>query len=114
MRKVIAVAVLIVGVIGFNVWNTYVPTSPDHSCTVTGKERAWHHSKNGSSSQYRVYTSDCGVFKVSDTWAHWNFRSADRYGALQEGHAYNFTTYGIRFGLFSWFPNILSAEEVSK
>ncbi|MGW8431413.1 hypothetical protein ACWGJ9_09825 [Curtobacterium citreum] len=114
MRKPLAVVALIVALAGVGAWNTFVPTSPEHSCTVTGKDRSWQHSKHGSSSQYRIYTSDCGVFKVADTWAHWNFRSADRYGALQEGHSYTFTTYGHRFGLFSWFPNIVKAVEVSK
>ena len=60
--------------------------------------------------EYRVYT-DHGTFKVTDTLIYGKFTSADRYGRLQEGHTYTCKVAGWRFGLFSWFPNLINCNE---
>lgn len=104
----IAVAAVAVAVFGADIANTFTPTSPASSCIVTGKDHAY---TSEGSSRYRVYTSNCGVFEVQDSVFHGQFRSADTYGSIQNGHTYDFTTYGIRFGFLGGglFPNILKA-----
>lgn len=58
-----------------------------------------------------VYTTKT-TFQIADSWHYLRFNSADVFGSIQEGQEYNIKTYGFRFGLFSWFPNIISAEKV--
>ena len=107
-------AVVILGIVGFNAWNTFTPANPDHACAVTDKDHSYSHSKNSTKSVYRVYTKDCGVFEVQDSFFHGKFRSADTYSSIEVGHSYDFTAYGHRVGLLSMFPNIVKAVEVGK
>jgi hypothetical protein len=79
------------------------------TCTVESKDRA---ADRGGRSDARVYTEDCGVFQVKDSLFEGTWRSADTYASIEEGHRYNFKTRGYRFGLLSWFPNIVQAQEV--
>lgn len=84
---------------------------PDETatCKVSGKDRV---SKSDGGSEMRVYTDDCGTFVVADSLTRVQFRSADLYGKLQEGHTYKFTYHGWRNGVLSMFPNITEAQEV--
>lgn len=75
-------------------------------CTVTEKEPVMVEGNN----QYRVYTEECGTFVIKDTIVGLRFNSADAYGALSLGEAYNFRTQGFRLGITSSFPNILDYE----
>jgi hypothetical protein len=80
------------------------------TCTVEDKDRTTGYK---GKSDMRVYTTNCGVLKVSDSLINGHFNSADTYSQIQKGHTYRFTTVGYRFPLFSQFPNILEAHEVS-
>lgn len=84
---------------------------PEHTavCKVTGKDRTSNH--NGGSDM-RIYTANCGTFKVADAVSLGHFNSADTFGQIQEGHKYRFTYRGFRAGFFSAFPNILKVQEV--
>lgn len=77
-----------------------------NACVVEDKDRA---GSSDGGSDMRVYTS-CGVFAVKDSlWlARWD--SADVYRSIEVGETYTLETAGWRFGLFSWFPNIVQAE----
>lgn len=77
------------------------------ACTVTEKEDRALASLDER--QPRIYT-DCGVFVVTDELLRFHFGAADVYNTLQAGQTYDITTVGWRFGLFSWFPNIIEAE----
>ena len=74
----------------------------ESKCTVTDKESVNIKGTN----QYRVYTT-CGTYKVSDDIGRLRFDSADVYGSIIPGQTYTFKTGGVRFGLFSMFPNII-------
>lgn len=75
-------------------------------CTVIGKESVMVEGNN----RYAVYTEECGTFVIKDTIMGLRFNSADTYGALSLGEAYNFRTQGFKLGETSLFPNILDYE----
>jgi hypothetical protein len=77
------------------------------TCTVTGKDRG----QTENSSNYRVYTANCGVFKDTDLFLRGKNNSADIYGQIQPGRTYRFHVVGARMGLGSHFPNILQVRE---
>lgn len=83
--------------------------------TVLGKDSVTVSSGSGDSlsvdNEYRVYTTE-GTFKVTDTLIYGRFNSADTYGKLQNDHTYTCKVAGWRFGLFSWFPNLIKCREV--
>lgn len=85
--------------------------------TVLDKESVTVSSGSGDSLQvkneYRVYT-DQGTFKVTDTLIYGRFSSADAYGKLQRNKIYTCKVAGWRFGLFSWFPNLINCTEAKR
>lgn len=105
-----AVVLLLVGIIGSSI---YVATHHHErtNCHVTGKDRT---SDSHGNSNMRVYTDNCGNFKVQDSMINGNFHSSDTYAEITIGKTYDFDTTGYRIPFFSQFPNILSATEVAK
>jgi len=85
-------------------------TSTHIECLVTDKDRTG--DRNGGSDM-RVYTKNCGVFEVADSWLSLTWSSADTYNSIHRGSWYNFTTRGWRIPFFSSFPNIVGVEEVA-
>lgn len=81
-------------------------------CTVTAKERVYDMSSK--SRTQRVYTRQCGTLKVADSLWDGHFDSADTWGQIEKGHTYRMKTRGLRIGLFSMFPNIVSVQEVQR
>lgn len=77
------------------------------NCVVTGKDRT--STKN--SSEMRIYTENCGTFKVADITLRGRFDSADVYGRIIPNHTYDFEAMGYRLPFFSEFPNITKAVE---
>jgi hypothetical protein len=65
----------------------------------------------GQSDKYLVST-DQGVFEVSDSVIHGQFRSADVYGMIYPGNCYSFQVYGFRSGLTSSYPTILEVKQM--
>ena len=79
-----------------------------YNCHVIDKDRSYN-SKDGKSDT-RVYTDNCGTFRIKDTiFGNTNFNTADLYASIVVGQNYDFDTRGFRFGLFSDFPIILEA-----
>lgn len=107
-------AILALGLIGtIAVANVYIGSFYNdrwRTCTVTSKDRG---ATSSSSSNYRIYTSNCGVFKDTDAFLRGKNNSADIYGQIQPGHTYRLHVVGARMGLGSHFPNILAVREVS-
>ncbi|WP_406245877.1 hypothetical protein ACI7YT_12615 [Microbacterium sp. M] len=99
----------IAGAIGVGI--ARVNTVETHtSCTVSEKEDRALASLDKR--EPRVYT-DCGVFVVADEPFRFHFGAADVYNELQAGETVDLTTVGWRFGLFSWFPNVVDVEVAS-
>lgn len=99
----VAVPALILAAIGVNI--ARANTVETHtSCTVTEKEDRALASLDKRAP--RVYT-DCGVFVIEDEVLRLHFTAADIYNELQPGESVDLTTVGWRFGLLSWFPNVV-------
>jgi len=100
-------------VIGIGVLIVDYNTSETKVCTITNKDRTTKYRDGQSESDMRVYTKDCGVFKVADAVLKGQFRSADLYNQIEIGHKYNLKFHGWRIGITSSFPNITEAIEVN-
>lgn len=87
----------------YNHYNEHVAT-----CTITGKDRSRNHETG--SSEYRVYTKDCGTLSNKDAFLRTKYNSGDIQGQLVEQHAYRIRVVGWRLPYWSTFPNILAVE----
>ena len=110
MKLLITAFVLALVGVGIFVGQDYYNETAHNGCVVTKTDRA-KNSDGGSDA--RVYTKNCGTFQVKDSLWKGKFRSGDTYGAIEEGHTYNFTTIGWRNGFLSMFPNIIKVTQVS-
>lgn len=82
-------------------------------CKVIDKDRST--SKEGNS-VFRIYTEGgekCTTFGLADNWFKGNFNSADMYGEIKVDETYTFETVGVRNGLLSLFPEIVSFEKAN-
>lgn len=108
--KVVAALVIALLVLGLGTCSVNYYEEDTHTgCVVTEKDRTTNSS---GTSDARIYTENCGVFQVADSWVKGKVNSADTYASIDEGKTYTFTTIGWRFGLTSSFPNIIEVEEV--
>jgi hypothetical protein len=90
-------------------------------CVVESKERTVNVSSSTDSkgntstttTQAKLVYTSCGVFTVDDNLFLLKFNSADTYGSLGEDETFDLEVIGWRNGFFSWFPNVLSAEQTS-
>lgn len=105
-----ALGVLVVLLGGFNFYVSSFYNDRWRTCTVTSKDRG---ATSSSSSNYRIYTADCGVFKDTDVFLRGKNNSADIYGQIVPGLTYRLHVVGMRSGFGSHFPNILDVREVS-
>lgn len=103
-----AVALLVMLPIGG--YQLLADTSPETACTVTGHDRT---AKQNGGSDMRIYTAECGTFRVADNWVTGHFSSADLFGSIEDGKAYTFETRGGRIPVLSQFPNIIAATPAS-
>jgi len=98
-----------------------VSNQADMTATVIKAERINNRSNNGS--RYLVFTKDVKslsgdssateeVFEDTDEWVFGKFNSSDLYGSLTPGTRYQFHVSGVRNQMFSWYRNIIKAEEV--
>ena len=60
--------------------------------------------------KYLVYT-DKGTFEVTDTLAYLRYNSSDKWGQIKVDTEYKITHTGVRFGLLSWYENIVKMTE---
>ena len=102
---VAAFVFLFVSVFGFNLANFFHVET--RSCTVIDKDRT---AGEDGKSNMRVYTKECGVLSVEDSFADGAWDSADRYSKLEVGKTYTMTTRGMRIPFFSMFPNIVEVK----
>lgn len=100
------VGVFILLGIGFSAFYTY-GTSQERVCTVTDKDRTRDAEGN---SDMRIYTEDCGNFKVTDTVLRGVFNSSDLYAEIEPGSTYTFDTFGWRIPVLSVFPTIIGVD----
>lgn len=110
IAPLIVLAVIVIG--GFTLSSYIIPASSSNTtaCVVTDKDRT---TNSEGSSSMRVYTENCGTLEVSSNLFKGVFNSADVYSSIEVGKTYDFEATGFRFGLFSMFPKVTSATEVS-
>ncbi len=69
------------------------------------------------SDKYLIFTKledgSIRIFENTDSLLEGKFSSSDLYAKLEAGKTYDIKTYGWRVPLFSWYENILGAEQVS-
>lgn len=101
----VGLVIAAVAVIAYNSarWHDHVAT-----CTITGKDRGYNQQTG--SSNYRIYTAQCGTLANTDSMAFGKFNSGDVQGRLVEGHTYRLRIAGWRQPLLSAFPNIISVQ----
>lgn len=79
-------------------------------CVVNDKQAISRVDSDGNNStDYRIYTDNCGVFGVQDDMFIGQWNSADTFGSIKIGGVYDFEAYGFRNGVISAFPNIKRA-----
>ena len=78
--------------------------------------RVYETSRGGESVYYVAMMRDDGqyveTFENEDSWAFVKFNSAHLQDNLIPGQRYRLTVVGVRFPLFSWFRNIISARPI--
>lgn len=67
--------------------------------------------EQGSACRYLVFT-DKGVFENVDSHLELKWNSSDLYGELVVGQKFRIDYYGVRFGFFSMYPNIVGLEKL--
>lgn len=69
------------------------------------------HKLMGKTDKYLVFTEE-GVFENTDDWWFFKWDSSDVQNGLKPGKRFKVRYAGIRWPFFSWYPNIISAEEI--
>lgn len=69
--------------------------------------------ERGSTTQYMVFARE-GVYESRDSLVQGKWDSADVYGKLTPGKSYRVQVCGVRWPLFSMFPNIVRVTEEAK
>lgn len=112
MKTVIGIiaAVVLIALIGGGLYAAQ--PNETATCTISDKSATKNSSEDGGGTDYRIYTEDCGTFKVADSLTRGTWRSSDTYGKIKVGHTYELTYHGFRNGFLSMFPNITEAVEV--
>jgi len=64
--------------------------------------------------KFLVFT-DVGTFENTDAWYRFKFRSSDLQGKIisLKDKEVDITKYGWRFGLLSWYENIVGVKELN-
>ena len=88
-----------------------------YTATVTDKERIVKTSNGKADSYYLIFckddTGNYFEFKNADNFLRLKFKSSNIYNQIEIGETYKFTVVGLRFGLFSWYENIIDFEKIS-
>lgn len=110
MERIGALLLTVALLVGVGVNYAFAHANEEYvTFTVSEKDRA---SKDGGGSSFRVATTEGSTYEVRDSFWFSQWRSDDVYRQFKEGKTYRAHVAGIRFGLFSWFPYIISAKEV--
>lgn len=102
----VVIGLLVITLIGVSLYAQFV-TSTHTDCVVTEKDRT---RNSDGSSDARVYTENCGVFRVADSLLDVTWSSSDTFAHIKEGETYDLHTRGLRVPFLSMFPNIVEAE----
>lgn len=79
-------------------------TEREVTTTIEDKERVCDSNRD---CKYLIFT-DTGTYQITDSWIYFRFNSSDVYGKLKVGQKYQFNVAGVRFGLTSNYPTVVS------
>ncbi len=109
---ILAVLLLIIAVpVGLSTWISQGHRT-DYQITIDSKD---HPCMSGSHCKYMIYATDGTVYENRDqlVWGwRWKTDSANMQARFKIGHTYHIRVVGYRNSFFSWFENIIYAEEV--
>lgn len=63
---------------------------------------------------YIIVDSNNNSYRIKDLLFIWKFNSTDLYSSIEIGEKYRIQTTGIRFRLFSVYPNINNVEKIEE
>ena len=106
-----ALLLALVAAVGFAVLYQSYNAETTKTCTVSDKNRTQKTVDGNSTMETRLYTQECGTFRVEDAFHKGHFNSGDTYGKLQVGKTYRLTYYGYRIPFLSSFPNVIRVSE---
>ena len=106
---VVVVPLLIVSLIGFNVYYTY-GTIEQETIVVTEKHRNCSTNNGRMDCKWLVMT-EAEVFENSDSLFHLKWNSSDVQAKLREGEEYTVRVYGWRVPFLSQYRNIIKVVE---
>lgn len=105
---ILLIIAIIAGIFSFIAYNS----EKNYTITVTRVTV----KNNNNQSKYLVFGDDengkSQVFEITDNWLRFRFDSSDLWGKIKEGETYDIKTIGWRVQFFSWYENIISAEEI--
>jgi len=102
-----AIILVVLAVVGLAVYPSFY-NERTLTCTVTEKDRGY--DRESGSSNYRIYTKECGTLSNEDSMLRGKFNSGDVQGLLEEDNTYEIVVVGPRIPFMSVFPNILEVR----
>jgi hypothetical protein len=106
---VIGFAFVLLIIIGGTCVYPYATAKTD---TITIGEK-WIKTAGENKQIYMVSDQNKNPYCVTDCFGRFHFRATDVYLKMEVGKTYKVTYYGWRVPIFSGYPNIVSAVQVS-
>lgn len=118
MKKYIFLGLLLIALIGLSFTNApyQILTSRTIENVLVKEKQVSTETEKATGkvvSTYLIFT-DHGVFRNDDALWHFKYNSSDVYGLLDNGKHYHLKVYGWRIPLFSMYPNIVKATQVTE
>lgn len=95
---------LFLGIIGYTVM--YALTTGSETIIIKDKWVKY----SGQDAKYLISSENEQVFQITDTLLKWRFDGSNLYSKLEKGQTCKVETQGWRFGMFSDYKNILTAN----
>lgn len=71
-------------------------------------------NKDSTRQVFSVADTENNIYTVSKSLWYWKWYSTETWNGLKEGETYAVEGYGVRYGLLSLYPNIISAKHIPK
>ena len=98
--------ILLLFIVGINVPKFH---TEEHTVTVVKTEI-------DKKDNYLIFCEENGqsvTYTLNDSFWYWQWNTSDLYGQIKSGQTWKFKTSGVRFSIFSWYPNIIEMKKVS-
>lgn len=106
-------AIIICIIIIIFLFMTYIFQYSNYSEAVIEIKDKFVKTYNGNGT-YIITDNNDNTYKIEDLLFIWKFNSTDIYSSIEIGGKYKIYTTGIRFKLFSQYPNINKIEKIEE